>query len=117
MVGTRITGIVRCPDGDLALRREIAINKDDTDTIPETVYPIRSGTCVTLYIGRNEYNTFLRRYENSSYIADAYRIMGFHLKDILSQHRLDKRGTKILLEIKGHQIHLVFNTYSGKSMG
>lgn len=102
----RIRGTIRCPDGDSAPRREIAIGKDDSNKLPAGIYLIRGdGTKVTLIIGQEHYRTLLHRYGNHSYISDAFQIMGFHLKNILN-NGLDRRGTKVNLEVNGLDIVL-----------
>ena len=112
-----IVGTVVCPDGEHAVRREISICKSDTDKLPQVSYPIRrkNGTKVKLIINAHKYETILHRYESSSCIADAYRIMGFHLKDALRSCGFDQCGTKLRLEFKGFNIRI--SRFRGKGAG
>jgi len=103
-----IEGSIACPDGEQAKRREIPIGKRGSARLPCGTFPIarKNGTKVRLIIGRNEYKTILHRYESSSYIADAYRIMDFHLKDLLQRYGFNKCGRKVRLEFKGVDIRI-----------
>ena len=103
-----LLGNVVCPDGINAIRREISIGKSETDKLPPFSYPIRrkNGIRVKLMVNSDEYETILHRYEGTSYVADAFRIMGFHLKDILQRYGFDQRGTKLRLEFRRFNIRV-----------
>jgi hypothetical protein len=103
-----IIGSIACPDGKEAKRWEISIGKKGSAKLPLCTFPIarKNGTKVRLIIGGAEYKTILHRYENSSYIADAYRIMDSHLKDLLQRYGFNKCGRKVRLEFKGVDIRI-----------
>ena len=106
--GFVIEGTVACPDGEQAERREVSIGKRGSERLPHDKFPIarNNGTKVRLIIGKDTYETILHRFESSSYIADAQRIMGFHLKDLLQCYGLNKRRKKLRLEFKGVDIRI-----------
>lgn len=106
-----VIGTVRCPDGDDAERREIAISKNDSDRLPQKEFPIcrANGTKVILKLitGQYSYRTLLHHYERESYIADASRDnQGVHLKAALQYHGLDKPKTRLKLRISGFDIYV-----------
>jgi len=103
-----IEGAIVCPDGEQAKRREISIGEKGSARLPHRTFPIarNNGTKVRLIIRKNEYKTILHRYESSSYIADAYRIMGFHLKDLLQRYGFNECGKEVRLEFKGVDIRI-----------
>lgn len=105
-----VMGKVSCPGEP---RREIRINKEDTNRLPLDRFPVCSrkrnckGTQIKVIADKQEYRTCLHRYEDGSYIADAIREMKYSLKDVLDKCRLGDSCNDVHLKVQGYEFMIV----------